>query len=316
MARGPGSPSRTDRPCRGPRLLRRRRRGDARPQRRRRTRSEAKRFFFAEYRLNHLLFTYPKPTIAIMDGITMGGGVGISLPVRLSRRDREHAPGDAGDEHRPVPRRRRRLVPVAPARPRRPVHGADRRPPRRRASARYLRLATHYVEQSELWRTLSTASSRRPDRAPGRARGRIVNPPDAKIEQNLPQIARLFAADRLEDILAALDAEESEWARSELATLGTKSPLSCKVSLRLLAEGAEPCELHRRDARRICARRPGRAHPRFSRGRARAADRQGQQPAVGPGDSRGGYRRDARRPVRAASAERGVDALPGTETVE
>ena len=42
--------------------------------------AEAKRFFFAEYRLNHLLFTYPKPTVAIMDGITMGGGVGISLP--------------------------------------------------------------------------------------------------------------------------------------------------------------------------------------------------------------------------------------------
>src|SRR4029079_14221445 len=41
---------------------------------------DAKKFFFAEYRLNHLLFTYPKPTVAIMDGITMGGGVGISLP--------------------------------------------------------------------------------------------------------------------------------------------------------------------------------------------------------------------------------------------
>jgi enoyl-CoA hydratase len=41
---------------------------------------EAKRFFFAEYRLNHLLFTYDKPTIAIMDGIAMGGGVGIALP--------------------------------------------------------------------------------------------------------------------------------------------------------------------------------------------------------------------------------------------
>jgi len=41
---------------------------------------EAKRFFFAEYRLNHLLFNYPKTTVAIMDGITMGGGVGISLP--------------------------------------------------------------------------------------------------------------------------------------------------------------------------------------------------------------------------------------------
>ncbi len=39
-----------------------------------------KAFFHSEYRLNHLLFTYPKPTVAFMDGITMGGGVGISLP--------------------------------------------------------------------------------------------------------------------------------------------------------------------------------------------------------------------------------------------
>ena len=39
--------------------------------------SDAKAFFYSEYRLNHLLFTYPKPTVAIMDGITMGGGVGI-----------------------------------------------------------------------------------------------------------------------------------------------------------------------------------------------------------------------------------------------
>src|SRR4029453_14046859 len=42
--------------------------------------ADAKAFFHAEYRLNHLLFTYPKPTVAIMDGITMGGGVGISQP--------------------------------------------------------------------------------------------------------------------------------------------------------------------------------------------------------------------------------------------
>ena len=40
----------------------------------------ARRFFHDEYRLNHLLFTYAKPVIAFMDGITMGGGVGISQP--------------------------------------------------------------------------------------------------------------------------------------------------------------------------------------------------------------------------------------------
>ncbi|MEO7027491.1 MAG: enoyl-CoA hydratase/isomerase family protein [Caulobacteraceae bacterium] len=40
----------------------------------------AREFFFTEYRLNHLLFAYPKPVIAVIDGITMGGGVGISAP--------------------------------------------------------------------------------------------------------------------------------------------------------------------------------------------------------------------------------------------
>ena len=43
----------------------------------------AREFFFIEYRLNHLLFTYPKPVIAVMDGITMGGGVGLSAPARF-----------------------------------------------------------------------------------------------------------------------------------------------------------------------------------------------------------------------------------------
>ena len=35
-------------------------------------------FFTEEYALNHLIQTYPKPTIAFMDGIVMGGGMGIS----------------------------------------------------------------------------------------------------------------------------------------------------------------------------------------------------------------------------------------------
>src|SRR3984885_3509658 len=39
-------------------------------------------FFTDEYRLNHAIFTYPKPYIALMNGVVMGGGMGISQGAR------------------------------------------------------------------------------------------------------------------------------------------------------------------------------------------------------------------------------------------
>jgi enoyl-CoA hydratase/carnithine racemase len=40
-------------------------------------------FFTEEYRLNHLIHAYPKPYIAFMDGVVMGGGMGISQGARI-----------------------------------------------------------------------------------------------------------------------------------------------------------------------------------------------------------------------------------------
>lgn len=39
---------------------------------------EAREFFRAEYRLDAMIARYPKPVVAIMDGITMGGGIGLA----------------------------------------------------------------------------------------------------------------------------------------------------------------------------------------------------------------------------------------------
>lgn len=43
-------------------------------------------YFALEYKLDHLIATYPKPYVAFIDGITMGGGVGLSVhaPFRIA----------------------------------------------------------------------------------------------------------------------------------------------------------------------------------------------------------------------------------------
>ncbi|RST30443.1 enoyl-CoA hydratase/isomerase family protein [Sphingomonas ginkgonis] len=198
--------------------------------------AEARDFFFAEYRLNHLLFTYPKPTVALMDGITMGGGVGISLPCkfRVATENTRLAMPETGIGLFPdvgggwylsrLPGRVGEFMALTGAR----LDGAE---------CRYLGLATHYVDQASLPDLVERVA-----KSPGRVNGAIgafsATVPEARIEKNLPAIAKLFASDRLEEVIECLEADGGDWAQTELATLKSKSPLSCKVSLRLLREGA------------------------------------------------------------------------------
>jgi enoyl-CoA hydratase len=218
----------------------------------------ARRFFHDEYRLNHLLFTYAKPVIAFMDGITMGGGVGISQPAnyRIATERTVYAMPESGIGLFPdvgagwylsrLPGRTGEFLALTGAR----IDGAE---------CVALGLSTHYVPGERL-DELKQALIANPAEIDRLVAEFAEAPPEARIIGNRNKIDRLFAADRYEDVLAALKADGSEWAQKELATLATKSPQTCKVSLRLLAQGrdhvdfAEEMKVEYRVAAHICQR--------------------------------------------------------------
>jgi enoyl-CoA hydratase len=197
---------------------------------------EAKAFFYTEYQLNHLLFEYKKPVVAFMDGITMGGGVGISQPAkfRVATENTRFAMPETGIGLFPdvgggwfLPRLEGRVgqfLALTGAR----LDGAE---------CLALGLATHYLP-SEKCADAKERIAQNPGRIAGILSELSVTPPAARIMENMADINRHFAFDTYEDILASLDAGGGEWATKELDTLRTKSPQTCKVALRQLKEGA------------------------------------------------------------------------------
>ncbi len=197
---------------------------------------DARAFFWSEYQLNHQLFTYDKPVVAFMDGITMGGGVGISLPARfrVATENTRFAMPETGIGLFPdvgagwyLPRLEGRVgqfLALTGAR----VDGAE---------CLALGLATHYLPSDKLAEAKDRIGER-PERIVGILGDLSVTAPDARITGNMARINRLFASDRYEDILEALEKDGSDWAQKERDTLGTKSPQTCKVALRQLKEGA------------------------------------------------------------------------------
>jgi enoyl-CoA hydratase len=195
-----------------------------------------RRFFYEEYQLNHLLMTYPKPVAAFMDGITMGGGVGISQPAkfRVATENTRFAmpetgiglfPDVGGGWH--LSRLKGRIGPFLALTGAR-LDGAE---------CLWAGLATHYLPGTALAEAKARiAGGEAPDQV---LAALSVTPPEARIANNAALIARHFASDRYEDILASLAADDSDWAAKELATLRTKSPQTCKVALRQLHDSLE-----------------------------------------------------------------------------
>ena len=193
--------------------------------------AEARRFFFDEYRLNHLLFTYAKPIVALMDGVTMGGGVGLALPARYRVATERTIlampettiglfPDVGGGWYLSrLPGRIGQYLALTGAR----VDGAD---------ALALGLATHFAADVDAIKAGIVAD---PQAIAAVLAANVATPPEAAILQRRAEIDRLFACDTLEDILATLDADPGAWAAAQRAVLATRSPQSMKVALRQLA---------------------------------------------------------------------------------
>lgn len=221
--------------------------------------ASGRRFFHDEYQLNHQLFTYTKPVVAFMDGITMGGGVGIALPAkfRVATENTRFAMPETGIGLFPdvgggwylsrLAGRLGQFLALTGAR----LDGSE---------CLWAGLATHYLPSDKL----AEAKARiieHPSRIAGILGELSVTPPPARIEANADKIAKHFASDRYEDILSSLEADGSEWAQKERDTLGTKSPQTCKVALRELATSltlndfAEEMRMEYRIAARVLTRR-------------------------------------------------------------
>lgn len=200
--------------------------------------ADGKEFFRNEYRNNELIGNYKKPYIAIIDGITMGGGVGLSV----------HGKYRVATERTlfAMPETAIGLFPD--------VGGGFFLPKMPGNMGAYLGLtgfrlkgrdvqkagvATHYVESSSLAdleaELVNCKNAMQIDKVLQK-----FTPKDTTefvLQPHLAQIEKAFSGETVEEILKRLHADGSEWAMSTLKLLSKMSPTSLKVTLRQLQLG-------------------------------------------------------------------------------
>lgn len=183
-------------------------------------------FYRAEYRLNARLHRFAKPYVAFLDGIVMGGGVGVSV----------HGSHRIATEHTmfAMPETGIGLFPDVGGSyflSRCPgalgmylgLTGARLGP----ADAIYCGIAQYFMPSKE-WDRLSDADS---------IASQPTEPPKLAIHRAL--IDRCFGKPSVEDILTALAAEKDLFAADALATLRAKSPTSLKIAHRQIGTGRD-----------------------------------------------------------------------------
>ncbi len=189
-------------------------------------------FFSAEYALNQAIADYPKPYVALIDGICMGGGIGVSAhgSARVATETAMFAMPETGIALFPdvgatylLPRLRGELgmyMALTGAR----LHGAD---------AAFAGLATHFTDRETI--AALPASLAKYGAA---ALTSIARPFDAPIARHMEAIDHCFGADSVADIVARLEAADTEWSRQTLVTLRSMSPSAVLWTFHIVRAGA------------------------------------------------------------------------------
>jgi len=201
-------------------------------------------FFTEEYALNHLIHYYPKPYIALMDGVVMGGGMGIAQAgpacgVRIV----------TGRTKMAMPEVNIGLFPDVGG-----SYFLSRAPGRlgvylgvtgltiRAADALYAGLADHYVPEDQV-AALTALTQSVPGEQLRDAIGALAGPlralagPSA-LERQRDDIERHFAHASVPAIVASLERDDGPFAQQALAAMRSRSPLMMSVTFELLRRGA------------------------------------------------------------------------------
>ncbi|KAH0551798.1 hypothetical protein GP486_006986 [Trichoglossum hirsutum] len=207
-------------------------------------------FFGLEYNLDHIIATYSKPYVAFLDGITMGGGVGLSVhaPFRIATERTVFAMPETTIGFFPdvggsffLPRLDGEVGTYLGLTSER-LKGVN---------ALYAGIATHYIHSSslsDLEARLSELVFK--DYASLQERLQIIDHTIEEFVTGLPEdeslilaggtreaIDRCFSHDTIEAILSALAEERTPWAERTIQTLHERSPTSVRVALRQMRLG-------------------------------------------------------------------------------
>jgi enoyl-CoA hydratase len=193
----------------------------------------ARAFFHAEYRLNHLIRLYPKPYVALIDGVVMGGGVGISVhgSHRVATERTVFAMPETGIGLFPdvgggwfLPR-----LPEPEWGTWAALTGARVKGESVLAAG----VATHYAPSTEIPALIGSIIARGASALDG-----LQTVAASAVTPARGALVPLFGHDTMEEIVAALAAAGPGWPAEQLALLETKSPQTLKVALRQLRAGA------------------------------------------------------------------------------